>query len=472
MTHIRTRFAPSPTGKLHLGSAHTALYCWLYARRFDGEFILRIEDTDRERSTKENVDVILDGMEWLELKFEEGPFYQTERLDEYKKAIDLVLAKGMAYRCTCKAEDLAAKREKAIAEKRTYLYDRTCRDANHGPDCGSHVIRFKMPIGGQTTISDMIKGSRSFPNSELDDWIIARTDGSPTYNFCVVVDDADMKISHVIRGDDHLNNLFKQVHVYAALGCELPVFAHMSLIHGQDGAKLSKRHGATSVTAYRDMGYLPIAVRNYLARLGWAHGDQEIFSDEEMIEHFDPSELSKSYSTFDMEKFRWVNEQHMRNMDPAELAKFLMPFLLERGYKVEEGPWLNKMIENFTGRTSTLVEIADWVKFLFIDDDDLEYDAKAAKKNLRPVALEPIVAFRDELEKLENFDEASIAPVMDSVLAKFDIKLGKLAQPVRVAVTGAGNSPGIHETLALLGRERTLARIDKAIVFIKNRAAG
>jgi len=430
--------------------------------------VLRIEDTDLERSTEEFLDDILGGLEWLGLDWDEGPIKQTSRTAEYKRVIEKLLAQGKAYRCTCKQEELAAKREKAKAAKETYLYDGTCRDKNHGPDCGDHVVRLKMPKDGVTTFNDLIKKDVSFANNGLDDWIIARTDQSPTYNFCVVVDDAQMEISHVIRGDDHLTNTFKQVHVYEALEYKKPVFVHMPLIHGKDGGKLSKRHGATSVTTYRDMGYLPIAMRNYLARLGWAHGDQEIFSDKEMIEHFDPADLSKSSSTFDMEKFNWVNAQHMRGMPPEELAKYAIPMFQKKGYDVKEGRRLYNILKNFTGRTETLVEMVDWSSFLFVDD--FEYNEKAAKKFLRPVVLIPMTELRNSLFELDDFSEENIGNLFEALCQKHEIKLGKIAQPVRVAVTGISNSPGINETLALVGKDRVIKRLDRALDFIKERA--
>ena len=467
MTLVRTRFAPSPTGKLHLGGIHTALYCWLYARRFEGQFVLRVEDTDRERSTKENIDVILNGMKWMGLDWDEGPFLQSDRMEIYKAAIDKCLENGLAYRCNCNPDDLAAKREKAKAEKRTYLYDRTCREKNLGPDCGPHVIRFIMPIEGITVIDDLIQGKVEYPNSEMDDWIIARTDGSPTYNFCVVVDDSDMKISHVIRGDDHLNNTPKQLHVYEALGYETPLFAHMPLMHGHDGAKLSKRHGATSVVEYEKQGFLPSAVRNYLARLGWSLGDQEIFTDEEMIRNFDIADLGKSPSILDPEKFLWVNSQHMKNLPSEQLATLLLPFLKERGYSVDEGLFLTKLTSVFVERARSLVELADICSYIF--NDDFEYQEKPAKKFLRPVVLDPMIALRESLEGIEPFKEENLAEAFTKTCEQFEIKLGKIAQPVRVAVTGGSASPGIYEILEMIGKDRVLSRIDRAIEFIRKR---
>lgn len=468
MTLVRTRFAPSPTGKLHLGGIHTALYCWLYARRFEGQFVLRVEDTDRERSTKENIDVILNGMKWMGLDWDEGPFLQSDRMEIYKAAIDKCLENGLAYRCNCNPDDLAAKREKAKTEKRTYLYDRTCREKNLGPDCGPHVIRFIMPIEGITVIDDLIQGKVEYPNSEMDDWIIARTDGSPTYNFCVVVDDSDMKISHVIRGDDHLNNTPKQLHVYEALGYETPLFAHMPLMHGHDGAKLSKRHGATSVVEYEKQGFLPSAVRNYLARLGWSLGDQEIFTDEEMIRNFDIADLGKSPSILDPEKFLWVNSQHMKNLPSEQLATLLLPFLKERGYSVDEGLFLTKLTSVFVERARSLVELADICSYIF--NDNFEYQEKPAKKFLRPVVLDPMIALRESLEGIDPFNEEYLAEAFTKTCEQFEIKLGKIAQPVRVAVTGGSASPGIYEILEMIGKDRVLSRIDRAIEFIRKRA--
>jgi glutamyl-tRNA synthetase len=465
MTEVRTRFAPSPTGKLHIGGVHTALYCWLFARRHGGKFILRIEDTDRDRSTEENVQVILDGLRWMGLDWDEGPFFQSERMDLYKSAVQKCLAGGFAYRCTCTPAELDAKRERAQAEKRKFLYDGTCREKNLGSDCGPHAVRFRMPREGKTTIEDRVKGTIEYPNEEMDDWIIARSDGTPVYNFCVVVDDADMGITHVIRGDDHVNNTPKQIHVYRALGHALPVFAHVPLIHGPDGSKLSKRHGAVSITEYREMGFLPDAVRNYLARLGWAHGDQEIFTDEELIRWFDLGDLSKSASIFDMEKFLWTNSVHMRQKKPAELAPLLIPFLKARGYEAMEGPWLNKLIENFLERKRTLAEIADSCSYFFVDD--FQYEEKAARKFLRPESVKPLSDLRTLLAGTEPFEEAAIGRAFETVCGKHGLQLGAVAQPVRVAVTGGSASPGIFEVLALVGKERTLKRLDRALAFIR-----
>ena len=469
MSEIRTRFAPSPTGKFHLGNAHTALYCWLYARRHEGSFILRIEDTDKERNTEENLGIILDGMAWLGMDYDEGPYFQSQRFDEYKKMADKLIEEGKAYRCTCKPEDLEAKRQKAREEKRTYLYDRCCRDANHGPDCGPHVVRLKMPVDGVTAFEDRIKGFVEYPNTELDDWIISRTDGTPTYNFVVVIDDAQMGITHVVRGDDHLNNTPKQIHVYKALGYAPPAFAHMPLILGKGGGKLSKRHGATSVVEYRQMGYLPSAVRNYLARLGWAHGDQEIFSDEELIQYFDIDDIGKSPSVFDPDKFLWTNEQHIQKTPPEIIAKYLMPFLFERNYSVMPGQWLFGIIDAYRQRAKTLVEMADAIGYFFVDE--LEYDEKAVHKFLKGNVLEPIQHLHEQLTGLDEFNEAAIKPLFDATLEKFEIKFGKIAQPLRVAITGKTASPGIFETMELLGKDKTVDRIGKAIAMIEKRVA-
>lgn len=464
---IRTRFAPSPTGYLHIGGARTALFCWLYARRHQGKFVLRIEDTDRERSTPESVQAILDGMKWMGLDWDEGPFYQTERFDRYKELIDRLLEEGKAYRCYCTKEELDEMREAQRARKEKPRYDGRCRNRTEPREGVEPVIRFRNPQEGAVTFDDRVRGTVVFNNSELDDLIIARSDGSPTYNFTVVVDDMEMKITHVIRGDDHLNNTPRQINMIEALGGEPPVYAHVPMILGPDGARLSKRHGAVSVLQYQEDGFLPEALVNYLVRLGWSHGDQEIFSREEMTELFDIEEVNRSASTFNPDKLLWLNQHYIKEGSPAHVADALRPLLRARGCDPDAGPDLEAIVVSQQERAKTLVEMADNSLFFFRDFE--EFDEKAAKKNLRPVAEEPLRLVRERLEALEDWKPEKVhAEVIGSAEA-LELKLGKVAQPIRVAVSGGPVSPPIDQTLALLGKETTLARIDRALAYIETR---
>ncbi len=469
MTQVRTRFAPSPTGYLHIGGARTALFNYLFARHHGGKFILRIEDTDRERSTPEAIQAILDAMQWLELDYDEGPFYQTERYPLYKDKIQELLANGNAYPCVCTADELNAKRQLAMKEKRKPAYDGTCRPAEGViadlPKDKPYVIRFRSPGEGSTVVKDLIKGDVVFDNREIDDLIIARSDGTPTYNFCVVVDDVDMKISHIIRGDDHLSNTPRQIQLYQALGCELPKFAHVPLILGTDKARLSKRHGATSVTAYRDMGYFSEAVVNYLVRLAWSHGDQEIFSRQELIEKFSLDNIGKSAGVFNPEKFLWVNFHYLKSKPLSELADAVKPYIAAKNYPVpQDNKWLEKMIQTLQERAKTLVELVDAGHYFFTEEVIL--DEKAAKKFLTNAARPSIASLKAELASIEDFTHANIEQAFASTLQKCGLKLGELAQPVRVALTGSTVSPGIHEVIAVLGKKRTLQRLEKAIAII------
>ncbi|MDQ2069086.1 glutamate--tRNA ligase [Natronospira bacteriovora] len=466
---IRTRFAPSPTGFLHIGGARTALFCWLHARKHQGKFVLRIEDTDRERSTEESVQAILDGMEWMGLDYDEGPFYQTQRFDRYKELIDKLLEEGKAYRCYCTREELDEMREAQRARKEKPRYDGRCRERTEPREGVEPVIRFRNPQEGAVIFDDQVRGTVTFNNSELDDLIIARSDGTPTYNFTVVVDDMDMKITHVIRGDDHLNNTPRQINMIKALGGEPPVYAHVPMILGADGARLSKRHGAVSVLQYREQGYLPEALINYLVRLGWSHGDQEIFSREEMVEHFEIEDVNRSASTFNPEKLLWLNQHYIKSSEPARVAVALKPLLQARGCEVEEGPMLEAIVRSQQERAKTLVEMADNSLFFYREFD--EFDEKAAKKNLRPVAEAPLKAVRDELAALDDWQPEKIHALVNAVAEAQELKLGKVAQPIRVAVSGGPVSPPIDETLSLLGKETTLARIDRALAFIAERVA-
>lgn len=464
---IRTRFAPSPTGYLHIGGARTALFCWLYARRHQGKFVLRIEDTDRERSTPESVQAILDGMRWMGLEWDEGPFYQTERFDRYRELIDRLLEEGKAYRCYCTREELEEMREAQRARKEKPRYDGRCRDRTEPREGVDPVIRFRNPREGAVMFDDRVRGHVTFNNSELDDLIIARSDGSPTYNFTVVVDDMEMKITHVIRGDDHLNNTPRQINMIEALGGEPPAYAHVPMILGPDGSRLSKRHGAVSVLQYREEGFLPEALMNYLVRLGWSHGDQEIFTPEEMVELFDIADVNRSASTFNPEKLLWLNQHYIKEGDPARVAEALRPLLEARGCDPDAGPDLEAIVECQQERAKTLVEMADNSVFFFREFED--YDEKAAKKNLRPVAEEPLRTVRERLAALEDWTPEKVHAEVTGTAEAMELKLGKVAQPIRVAVSGGPVSPPIDQTLALLGKEITLKRIDRAVAYIEDR---
>jgi glutamyl-tRNA synthetase len=466
---VRTRFAPSPTGVLHLGSVRTALFCWLYARRHRGKFILRIEDTDRERSTKENVDAILDGMAWLGLDADEGPFFQTDRFSRYKEVIEAWLADGEAYHCYCRREELDELRERQKASGVHVRYDGRCRDRTEPREGVDPVVRFRNPTDGQVVVDDQVRGRVVFENSQLDDLIIARSDGSPTYNFAVVVDDHDMAITHVIRGDDHLNNTPRQMNLLLALGGEPPIYAHLPMILGPDGAKLSKRHGAVDIREYRELGYLPQALLNYLVRLGWSHGDQEVFTVEEMIRLFDVADVNQSASSFNDEKLLWINQQHIIGMPARELASYLVPFLERAGLDLTDGPDPVNVADGFHERAETLQQLASNASYCY--EDFAEIDEKAAKKHLRPVVLLPLQAARERLVAIEEWGKAAIHEVIEAVASDFDIGLGKIGQPIRVAVTGGPVSPPIDVTLWLVGKERTIRRLDHAIGLIEAREA-
>ena len=469
MTQVRTRFAPSPTGYLHIGGARTALFNYLFARHHGGKFILRIEDTDRERSTPEAIQAILDAMKWLQLDYDEGPFYQTERYPLYKEKIKELLASDKAYPCTCTADELNAKRQQAMKEKRKPSYDGTCRPAEGViadlPTDKPFTVRFRSPGQGSTTVKDLIKGDVVFDNRELDDLIIARSDGTPTYNFCVVIDDIDMRISHIIRGDDHLSNTPRQIQLYEALGHELPQFAHVPLILGTDKARLSKRHGATSVMAYRDMGYFSEAVVNYLVRLAWSHGDQEIFTRRELIEKFSLDNIGKSAGVFNPEKFLWVNFHYLKSKPLAELAEEIKPYIAAKGYPVpQDNQWLEQMIKTLQERAKTLVELVDTGHYFFTEDVTL--DDKAAKKFLTNAARTPMERLKAELTAIEDFTHENIERAFTGTLEKCGLNMGELAQPVRVALTGSTVSPGIHEVIEVLGKARTLHRLENALAII------
>src|SRR4051812_41366576 len=452
---IRTRFAPSPTGLLHIGGVRTALFSWLYARRHAGKFILRIEDTDRERSTEAATQVILDGMQWLGLAADEGPFYQTRRMDRYGEVLQTFLKQGNAYRCYCTKEELEAMRAKQLETKQKPRYDGTCRHRTEPRAGVDPVIRFRNPLEGTVVVEDVIHGPVAFDNTELDDLIIARSDGTPTYNFCVVVDDMDMKITHVIRGDDHLNNTPRQINMLRALGAKLPVYAHVPMILGADGAKLSKRHGAVSVLQYREDGFLPEALLNYLVRLGWSHGDQEVFSMEQMIELFDIADVNKSASAFNADKLLWLNQQHIMRSTSERLAHYLKPQLAELGIAVEDESQLAAVANIQRERAKTLKEMALNSAFFFRDVEG--YDEKAAKKNLTQEARSLLQLVIRQLDTLEVWSAESIHNLLNAIAEEANVGLGKIAQPIRVAVTGTSMSRPIDSTLALLGKSRTIA---------------
>lgn len=466
---VRTRFAPSPTGVLHIGSVRTALFCWLYARHRNGTFVLRIEDTDRERSTAENVEAITDGMSWLGLGADEGPIFQSQRFDRYAEVIGQWLEAGKAYRCYCTREELEAMRTRQMEAGQKTRYDGRCRERHESREGVQPVVRFRNPQEGEVVVDDLVRGKVVFRNVELDDLIIARSDGTPTYNFTVVVDDSDMAISHVIRGDDHLNNTPRQINMLAALGTSLPAYAHLPMILGPDGAKLSKRHGAIDVREYRAQGYLPEALLNYLVRLGWSYGDQEVFSIEEMARLFDIDDVNASASAFNPEKLKWLNQQHIMAMPAERLGQLLVPYLLQAGLDPAAGPDAARVAEGFRERAETLVQMAESSRYCYEDFEEI--DAAAAKKHLRPVILEPLRDVAERFRKLGTWAEAGISQVIEACAADHGINMGKLGQPLRVAVTGGSVSPPIDVTLALVGRERTLARLDHAIDLIEARRA-
>jgi glutamyl-tRNA synthetase len=458
---VRTRFAPSPTGLLHIGGVRTALFCWLYARRHGGVFILRVEDTDRERSTPEAVQVILDGMKWLGLDADEGPFYQTERYPRYREVIQQWLAEGKAYRCYCTKEELEAMRNAQLARKEKPRYDGRCRDRKDAPAGASSVVRFRNPVDGDVVVDDAVHGKVVFQNAELDDLIIERSDGNPTYNFCVVVDDYDMRITHVIRGDDHLNNTPRQMNMLRAMGVEPPVYAHLPMILGPDGTKLSKRHGAVSVLYYREEGYLPGALLNYLARLGWSHGDQEIFSLAEMVALFDIADVNKSASAINPDKLAWINQQHLVRQPPGDIVPELRWQLDRLGVGARDGVDLEAVIEAQRERSKTLKDMATASRFFF--EAPAGYEEKAARKHLSPEAKPLLEQARSAFESLEAWTAPAIHERIEAIAAQSGAGLGKVAQPLRVAVSGGGVSPPIDLTLAILGREQTLARLARAI---------
>ncbi len=463
MDQIITRFPPSPTGYLHVGGARTALFNWLYARHTKGKFVLRIEDTDRVRSTKASVDAIFEALEWLEIDWDEGPYFQSDRFDIYKEYIQKLLDSGNAYYCTCSKEDVDAMRKKAMAEGGKPKYDGTCRHKDL-PKSENAVVRFKAPETGVTVVEDVIKGDIAFQNTEQDDFIISRSDGTPTYNFVVVVDDITMGINTIIRGDDHVMNTPRQIMLYKALGSPLPVFGHVPMVLGKDKSRLSKRHGAMSVTEYRDMGFLPDAFLNYLVRLGWSFGDQEFFTRQELIEKFTLKNIGKSAGVFDQDKLLALNADHIKATPAGALSKRLIPYLKEKGFEAKEGAYLENVIETLHTRSKTLKEMANGAHFYF-KEDVKPYDEKAAKKFLKPEAAKPLFTLAEKLEALDALDEKSQEGPFKAVMEAFDLKFGKIAQPVRVALTGTTVSPGIFEVIETLGKETVVSRLREAAKF-------
>lgn len=466
---IKTRFAPSPTGYLHVGGARTALYCWLHARANQGQFVLRIEDTDLERSTPEAVEAILEGMNWLQLNWDEGPFYQTHRFDRYKEVIQQLVSESKAYPCFCSRERLDSLRENQMANKQKPRYDGKCRHLSAAEiDLSQdHVIRFKNPEEGVVTFNDVVKGEINIANKELDDLIIARTDGTPTYNFTVVVDDWDMDITQVLRGDDHLNNTPRQINIFKALGAPIPKYGHVPMILGDDGKKLSKRHGAVSVMQYRDDGYLPQVILNYLVRLGWSHGDQEIFSIDEMIKLFDINQINKAPSAFNTQKLNWLNQQYIKNLPVKEIMPHLDWHLKQAGLSLENGPDVAQLIPEFAERVQTLKDLVEIIKPYYSDFKD--FNEKAAKKHLRGVAQHPLELVKQKLSDLTCWEPEVIQQVIEQTAEELELGMGKVGMPLRVAVTGAGMSPSLDITLNWIGKERCLERIDRAIDFIAAR---
>ncbi len=458
----RTRFAPSPTGYLHIGGARTALYCWLEARRRGGQFILRIEDTDRERSTQAAIDAILQAMEWLGLDYDEGPIYQTQRLDRYREVAEQLVASGHAYYAYEPKEELEAIREKAMAAGEKPRYNGAYRDRSEGyRDDPNRVIRFKNPVGGTVAFEDKVKGRIEWSNDELDDLVIFRSDGYPTYNFAVVVDDLDMKITDVVRGDDHVNNTPRQVNIYRALGAPVPYFAHLPMILDPDGAKLSKRTGAADVMQYRDEGYLPHALLNYLVRLGWSHGDQEIFSIAQMTELFDLKDVNAKASRLDPAKLGWLNQQYLKNDDPNDVAKHLEWHLLNEGYDLAQGPAPADVVIALRDRVQTLKEMAAraavWYRPL------QQYDDAAVAKHLTAAAAAPLADVRERLSKLSSWTAEAVGAALHETAEALGIGMGKIAQPLRVAITGTQVSPDISQTVYLAGQGEAVKRIDAAL---------
>ena len=458
---VRARFAPSPTGALHIGGARTAIFNWLFARHYRGKFILRIEDTDRTRSTEESIAEILDAMTWLGLDWDEGPFRQSDRLPIYQGYVHELLESGKAYRCYCTPEELEARRKKAQSQGKVYRYEGKCRGLKSHPSDKPFAVRLLIPEEGIIEVEDLIRGTITFDAKEIDDFVIQKTDGFPTYNFAVVIDDVTMNITHVLRGDDHIANTPKQILIYQALGYEAPKFAHVSMILGSDKTKLSKRHGATSTIAYRKMGYLPEALVNYLTRLGWSHGDQEIFSKEELIEKFTLENVGKSPAVFNPEKLLWLNGWYIRNKPAEEIAKLVIPFLEKKGFQVTLDDKLIKIVESLRERAKTLVDLADSADYFFLDE--VKYEESARKKFLTPEVIPIFESLVDKLSSLNDFTVPELQKIFGEIIEERGLKMVQLAQPVRVALTGGTVSPGIFEVMEILGKEKVIERLKNAV---------
>jgi glutamyl-tRNA synthetase len=480
--NVRVRFAPSPTGYLHIGGVRTAIFNCLFARRHGGEFLLRIEDTDVERSTQEAVDQIIDSLRWIGLDWDREPVFQSKRLEIYQEHLERLLKEGQAYRCYCPAEELEAKRQKAIAAKVTYKYDRTCRkrDPDEDPAGRPFVVRFKTPEIYPDHYNDLIMGGIPIDEEKLDDWILARTDKTPTYNFSVVVDDATMEISHVIRGNDHKDNTPKQILLYQALEYPVPSFAHMPLTHGPDGSKLSKRREqeyrklgiSVSVQEYRKMGYLPHALLNYLARLGWSHGDQEIFTRSELEQKFDLDAVGKSAGILDPSKLKWVNAHYIKETGDSEIAELLVPYLAELGIEAAADPpgHLQNIVSTLKPRAETLVEMAEKAVFYFKAPDS--YDPKSRKKWWKPGAEVVLEKIRGMAESLDFNDESTVETAFRKLADEAaGGKLGKVAQPIRLALTGTTVSPSLFEVISILGSEEVIRRLDRALAELSGNPA-
>ncbi len=461
MSQVRVRFAPSPTGFLHIGGVRTALFNWLFARQRRGVFILRIEDTDQSRSTDESIEAIIAGMKWIGLDWDEGPFRQTERMDLYRSYAMKLLETGHAYWCVCKAEELEARRKEAEAKGLSPRYDGRCRHLRIAHPPGEAALRFKAPQEGQTVIDDLIKGTVVFDNTVVDDLIILRSNGHPTYNFSVVVDDALMGITHVVRGDDHLTNTPRQIPIFKALGFAVPRFGHLPMILGADKTRLSKRHGATSIMAYKDMGYLSDAMVNYLVRLGWSHGDQELFSRQELIEKFSWNHVQKSAAIFNPDKLLWMNAEYIKTSPPGQVVQALVPLLEQAGLRKEveavSDEWLAQLVVLVKERAKTLVEMVDWVRPYF--GQTVSFDEEAVKKFLTPAIVPVLSKLSTRLEAFSAFSKSEWENSFKQLVQEEGMKMGQLAQPVRVALTGRTASPGLFEVMEVLGRDRTLFRL-------------
>jgi glutamyl-tRNA synthetase len=463
---VKTRFAPSPTGNLHIGGARTALFSYLYAKHNNGVMVLRIEDTDVERSKQEYVDDILQGLAWLGIGWDEGPFFQKERTDIYQEHAYRLLKAGYAYKCYCSGEMLEEKRKAALKEGKKPTYDRTCRDLpdDAGDQNKPFVIRFKNPVSGEVSFNDLVRGKITFNYEELDDLIILRTDNTPTYNFTVVIDDALMGITHIIRGDDHINNTPRQILIYEALGYPIPHFAHVPLIHGKDKTRLSKRHGATSLLEYRNEGFLPEALMNYLARLGWAHGDDEIFSHGDLVEKFDLAKVGKSPAIFDIDKLSWLNSHYIKTLDIEEIADRLTPFIEALGISIGQRDMLIPIVVNLRDRAKTLKEMAQMAEFFF--RDDFLYEAAAREKFLTPASKPILEDFYEGFVCLLPNDTGKQKELIEGLSRKYNTKLNNIIQPIRVALSGKTVTPGIFEVMGILGKDQVVKRVKKAIESI------